>query len=152
MKTTKWLFFAVILCSVTACQNTVNSLENKDKHANPNAISDQRFVTDGFLRDRLRLENVDVNNSAMGIMQVQVKAINVRVGVWDQMWSSMTGDNPYTVSYRFTWLNSAGMAVNSLSSSNWQNKIIYPGETVYFQATAPSNDCKDFLLNIREAQ
>lgn len=44
-----------LLLAGTGCQNTVNRVENADKTMTPNVVSDKRFVTDGFLADRLQL-------------------------------------------------------------------------------------------------
>ncbi len=135
---------------LAGCQNTVNSVENADKNMTPTTISDHRFSTDGFLRDRLKLVQVDVTESAAGLMQVQVTAMNARVGFFSELWSSMTNETTYEIEYKFTWLNLAGMAMPT-ATAGWKRKSIQPGETVYFQAVAPSPDCKDFMLNLREA-
>lgn len=133
----------------SACQNTVNTVENADKNATPNIVRDNRFVTDGWLRDRLALRSVKTAVSASGHLMVEVAATNVRTGALAQTWSSITGDVPYTVDYKFDWQDANGMTVSS-SLSIWQSRQIKPGETVYFKSVAPTPECKDFILNLKE--
>ena len=134
---------------LSACQNTVNTVENADKSATPNVIRDNRFVTDGWLRDRLVLRSVKTATADSGLLMVEVTATNVRTGALAQMWSSMTGDVPYTVDYKFVWQDANGMAVDT-QLSIWQSRQIKPGETVYFKSIAPTPQCKDFILNLKE--
>ena len=132
------------------CQNTVNTVENSDKTMQPNVIRDSRFVTDGFLKDRLALRNVVVDRTQDGYLRAQLTATNVRVGVLSQMWSGMTGENPYKIRYKFTWFNKGGMAVETVLS-DWQTAVITPGESVHFQSIAPSKECNDFRIDLQEA-
>ena len=134
---------------LSACQNTVNTVENADKSATPNVIRDNRFVTDGWLRDRLALRSVKTATAESGLLVVEVTATNVRTGALAQTWSSLTGDVPYTVDYKFVWQDANGMAVDT-PLSIWQSKQIKPGETVFFKSTAPTPQCKDFILNLKE--
>ena len=141
---------AVAVClAFTACQNTVNTVENADKSATPNVIRDARFVTDGWLRDRLQLRSVKTATADSGHLVVEVAATNVRTGALAQTWSIMTGDVPYVVDYKFDWQDQNGMTV-STTLSIWQSKRIKPGETVYFKSVAPTIQCKDFILNLKE--
>ncbi|MBE6369339.1 MAG: DUF1425 domain-containing protein [Lentisphaerae bacterium] len=144
-------FCAAAIMAAIGCQNTVNTVENADKHMTPNVIRDARFVTDGFLRDRLALTRIVTSQTADGLMQAQVEAINVRTGVWDQFWSSATNENPYKIRYKFTWFSGDGMAVETILS-DWQDITVIPGETVYLRSVAPNKDCKDFKVSLREAQ
>ena len=134
---------------LSACQNTVNTVENADKSATPNVIRDNRFVTDGWLRDRLVLRSVKTATADSGLLRVEVTATNVRTGALAQTWSSLTGDVPYTVDYKFVWQDANGMAVET-SLSIWQSRQIKPGETVFFKSIAPTPQCKDFILNLKE--
>ena len=135
----------------TGCQNTVNTVENQEKEAAPNVVKDARFITDGFLRDRLQLRSVKMSPAASGNMVVEVAATNVRTGVLDQAWSSMTGENPYSVDYKFTWQDENGMTVETPLSA-WRTIKIYPGETVFFKSVAPNSRCRDFILNVKESK
>ncbi len=135
--------------AISACQNTVNTVENADKNATPNVIRDNRFVTDGWLRDRLALRSVRTATTDGGLLVVEVTATNVRTGALAQTWSGLTGDNPYTIDYKFVWQDANGITVDT-PLSIWQSRQIKPGETVYFKSVAPTPQCKDFILNLKE--
>lgn len=145
------LLGGLLLGLAAGCQNTVNRVENEEKTMTPNTITDKRFVTDGFLRDRLQLTRIDTAESADGFMRVQITAVNVRTGAFAQMWSSMTGENPYKIQYKFSWFTKDGMAVDTIVST-WKEMTIIPGEMVHIQSVAPTRDCKDFLINLKEAE
>jgi uncharacterized protein YcfL len=140
----------ILLLAGTGCQNTVNTVETEDKNMTVNTVKDNRYVTDSFLRDRLRLVGVNTSETPEGLMRAQLTAVNVRTGVFAQAWSSMTNDNPYRVLYKFTWFDGNGMEVESILSS-WHERRIIPGETVQFQSVAPRKDCKDFRIELKEA-
>ncbi len=146
-----WSIAAGLLAFGGGCQNSVNTVENADKSATPNTIVDKRYVTDGFLKDRLLLRSVNMSPAASGNMMVQVSATNVRTGVLSQAWSGLTGDNPYSIDYKFTWQDENGMAVET-PLAGWRTITVHPGETVHFKAIAPDKRCKDFLLNIKESK
>ncbi|MBP5638350.1 MAG: YcfL family protein [Victivallales bacterium] len=138
------LFFAA------GCQNTVNTVENDAKSAQPNYIQDRRFVTDGFLYRRLRLLSVNVGQAPEGNTTVEVSAVNMRVTGAAQIWSWWTREDPYPVDYKFSWVDEQGMTVET-PLSIWKRVLVYPGETVHFKAVAPDLRCKDFVLNLKEA-
>lgn len=148
MKTTICSLFGVLL--IVGCQNTVNTVENADKEMTSNTIKDTRFITDGFLRDRLALKGVNVSKTPDGFMRVQLEVVNVRTGFFSQMWSGLTGENPYKISYKFFWFDQAGMAVDGIIYG-WQSATVIPGETIYLQSVAPTKDCCDFKVNLKEA-
>ena len=112
MKKTCLLGWFAAALMLAACQDTVNTVENADKTMTPNTIADARFVTDGFLKDRLGLQSVTMGRTADGFKRVQLEVINLRTGVLSQAWSGITGENPYKIRYRFTWFDEDGMAVN----------------------------------------
>ncbi len=137
--------------AITGCQDTVNSVENADKVMTPDTVRDARFVTDGFLRDRLLLKNITTSFTQDGFMRVQLEAVNVRTGFFAQLWSGMTGENPYKIRYKFFWFTRDGMAVDGIAS-DWQSATVIPGETVYLQSVAPSKDCYDFKISLKEEE
>jgi len=142
----------VAVMGFAGCQNTINTLENAEKNARQNIIADKRFVTDGALNRRLVLHSVNMYpGGEAGNFAVEVTATNVRTGFWAQLWSGMTGDNPYNVDYKFIWKDDHGMTVET-PLSVWRTQVIIPGETVYFKAVAPNDRCKDFVLNVKETK
>ena len=134
----------LLVAALTGCQTSVNTIENQEKYATPNHIVDKRYVTDGFLKDRLALRGVITDETSDGLLRVQVTATNVRVGAW-------SSSKPYNVDYKFVWLDAAGMQVET-NLSIWQTMRIQPGETVYFKSVAPRKNAKDFVLNLRESK
>ncbi|MCP3967077.1 MAG: YcfL family protein [Lentisphaerae bacterium] len=136
----------IALCG---CQNTVNTVENKNKEMQPQEVISKKVSTDSFLRDRLKIVRIDKKVNEAGLMKVQVTAVNVRTGFFHELWSSLSGGKPYKLLYKFTWLDKDGMAVPT-PSANWLPMSVIPGDDVYFQAVAPNANCKDFKLSLRE--
>ena len=151
MKKTCLLGWFAAALMLAACQNTVNTVENADKTMTPNTIADARFVTDGFLKDRLGLQSVTMGKTADGFKRVQLEVINLRTGVLSQAWSGITGENPYKIRYRFTWFDEDGMAVNNTVLADWRDATIIPGETLFLQSVAPTKQCSDFKISLKEA-
>ncbi len=147
-----FLFTAPLLLAAllpAGCQNTVNTVENTEKSAAVNNINDTRVITDRFLRDRLALRSVHTGRTAAGLLRVEVTAVNARTRAASQLWSWMTDENPYPVDYRFTWQDAQGMTVET-PLSIWRTVTLYPGEIVNFQSVAPTPECQDFVLEIKE--
>ena len=151
MKKTCLLGWFAAALMLAACQNTVNTVENADKTMTPNTVADARFVTDGFLKDRLGLQSVTMGKTADGFKRVQLEVINLRTGVLSQAWSGITGENPYKIRYRFTWFDEDGMAVNNTVLADWRDATIIPGETLFLQSVAPTKNCSDFKISLKEA-
>ena len=142
---------AAAIVMLAACQNSVNTVENADKTMTPNTINDARFVTDGFLKNRLALQSLTLGKTADGFKRAQLEVVNMRTGVVAQAWSGITGENPYKIRYRFTWFTEDGMAVNNTVLADWQDATIIPGETLFLQSVAPYKNCNDFKISLREA-
>ena len=152
LKTWKLMCVCTVLGLFTAgCQNTVNTVENTDKQMAVETIRDTRFVTDDYLKDRLALKKIDVATTPDGFMQVQLEAMNLRTGGLDQIWSSLTGENPYKIRYKFIWFNKDGMTMDTILS-DWREVTVIPGETIYLRSVAPSRDCKDFQISLQETE
>ena len=151
MKKISMLVWIAAALALTACQNSVNTVENADKTMTPNTISDSRFITDSFLKRRLALQSLTTGRTADGFMRAQLEVVNVRTGALAQAWSGMTGENPYKIRYRFTWFTEDGMAVNNTVLADWQDATIIPGETLFLQSVAPYKNCSDFKVSLREA-
>jgi len=132
-----------------ACQATVNTLDNKDKVMQQNPVDVSRISTDDFLQNRLEIVRVDKKEQHDGLLKIQVTLKNVRTGFWAQLGSWFMGDNPYHIAYRFTWLDSDGMEIET-ATSTWIPKTIIPGDIVRISAISPNNRSKDFTLSLRE--
>ena len=136
----------LMLC---ACQSTVNTVENKNKKMQPSSVDTSKVSTDSFLRRRLKIDRVDKSERPDGLLKVQVSARNIRTGFWDQIGTWFMGDNPYQITYRFTWLDKDGMEVKT-ATNTWIPMSVIPGDTVRITGISPNPRCKDFLLSIRE--
>ena len=141
---------AGLLLCCTGCQDTFNTVGNESENAAVNDVRDVRVITDKFLRDRLIIRSVKMAPAASGNMSAEVAATNTRTGVGSQVWSGITGENPYTVAYKFIWKDRSGMTVET-NLSVWRTVRIHPGETVFFKSVAPNANCCDFLLELKEA-
>ena len=84
-----------------------------------------------------------------GVRQLQVTLRSERYGFFSEIWSWMTGENPYYINYRVDWLDGNGMQVPS-PSSNWMTEIFYPGETKYIRSVAPTSQCADYMVSLKE--
>lgn len=131
---------------ISSCQNSVNSVENSEKQAQPNFVKNKRVVTDGVLDDRISILRVDSKEMDSGLLAVQVKLRSQRVGFWSWL---IKGDAPYKIAYRFHWQDESGMDITT-AASTWIEKDILPGDTVTLTTIAPNVRCKDFLLKLRQ--
>ena len=137
----------VIVCS--GCQNTVNTFENEQREARIDYIRSKNVSTDGYLRDRLVIDSMNKAVLDSGFMQAQVTIRSNRVGFFTELWSDITDENPYKISYRFNWLDHNGMEVQT-ANSVWTELDLIPGETKRLQSLAPNPRCHDFVLSIKE--
>ena len=136
---------------LAGCLSTTNTVGNADSNMNPTPIRQERFTTDRALARRLEIISLNGTVNANGLMEVQLEAVNTRTGFWSGLWSSMTGDTPYEVDYKVTWLNSDGMVVDSLMST-WRRVTVIPGETLFIHSVAPNQDCQDFRISMKAAK
>ena len=149
MKKTTCLIFAAAAALLAGCQNTVNTVENQEKVMRRNLIVSKNISTDSFLRDRLAVDSINKATLPSGLMQVQVTLRSKRTGFWSEMWSGITGENPYKIAYRFNWLDQNGMEVKT-ATSVWKEMDMIPGETIRVQSIAPNPQCNDFMLSLKE--
>jgi len=140
----------LLALGAVGCQDTVNTVENRDPAMTPDSVDTRAFSTDSFCRDRLALISMRRSTTPGGVMMVQAQIRSERYGFWSELWSGMTGTNPYHVLYRFDWLDGSGMAVSTAANA-WQPLIFAPGEVKFIQGVAPNARCRDFVLSVREA-
>ena len=140
------LAVSAIFILLTGCQNTINSIE----YGKMTYVPGKQHITDGFLRDRLPIVSINApERTPLGHMKVQITAKNARVGVFSQMWSGMTDENPYPLVYRFTWLDENEMAMPT-NNSAWIDTTVRPGGMVYFTSVAPHARCTGFIFEVKE--
>ena len=139
----------LLVLGVAGCQDSVNTVENRDLAMTPDSVDTRAFSTDSFCRDRLALISMRRSTTPGGVMMVQAQIRSERYGFWSELWSGFRGDNPYYVQYRFDWLDQNGMAVPTAANA-WQPLIFAPGEVKFVQGVAPNSRCRDFVLSVRE--
>lgn len=137
------------LSGLFGCQDTINTVENRDLAMTPDNIDTKNFITDSFCRDRLSLVSCRKAMTAGDVMMAQAAIRSERYGFWSEMWTSVSNDNPYHILYRFEWFDDNGMKVSTTGDA-WHEEIFMPGETKYLQGVAPNSRCKDFVLSVRE--
>lgn len=137
---------AAVLLALTGCQNTVNTLSGGP---GVTAADLKRFTSDSFCRDRLEVMAVNMAQTDGGMRQLQVTLRSERYGFFPEIWSWITGENPYYINYRVDWFDGNGMQVPS-PSSNWMTEIFYPGETKYIRSVAPTSQCADYMVSLKE--
>ena len=138
---------SAMLWLAPGCMSDVNTVENAEMQAKPLQIDSKRIVTDRVLDRNLRVQRVDTSVNESGLLTVQVTAMNVRTGFWNWLYH---GDSPYEVAYKFSWLNSKGIELKTPATGIWFERDVLPGETTRFSDVAPSADCRDFRLEIKE--
>tara|TARA_B100000609_G_C17153279_1_gene402085 strand:+ start:89 stop:547 length:459 start_codon:yes stop_codon:yes gene_type:complete len=136
------------LLIIAGCQDTTNTI-NSQEPMNVQGVKTDQVITDSFLKGRLKVMRVNKGYTPAGLLKVQVALRNDRTGVFSEWWSSYTKENPYTIAYKFTWLDENGMMVNN-NTGNWLFANIIPGDTLYLQAVAPNERCKNFSLSLKE--
>ena len=139
------------MLTLAGCQDTVNTATNTEQSMQPENVLYKYVTTDSFCRDRLKVVRIDRAETPSGLLQVQVTVRSERYGFWSELWSWITDENPYHISYKFNWLDHQGMAVKTVSGV-WLPEIFIPGETKYLQAVAPTPQCKDFVVSFKESE
>ena len=135
------------LAGLSACNNNVNSVENAEKVGTPVAIDAKRVITDPMLEHRLALQPPVTSINESGLLQVQVSGRNTRTGFWAWL---IHGDMPYRLAYKFVWLDAKGMEVQNAGTSTYIERQVLPGDTIRFSGIAPTPNCRDFQLSIKE--
>jgi uncharacterized protein YcfL len=143
----KFLPFAMVLLAV-GCQDTTNTI-NSMEPMNVKGIKTDQVITDSFLKGRLKVIRINQAKTNTGLMHVQVGLRNNRTGVFSEWWSSYNKENPYSIAYKFTWFDVNGMMVNN-NTGNWLFANVIPGDTLWLQAIAPNERCKNFSLSLKE--
>lgn len=149
MKKSIYTMFAAVVIVCAGCQNTVSTIENEQREMKVNYIRSKNISTDAYLRDRLIIDSMNKSTLPSGLMQAQVTIRSNRVGFFTELWSDITDEDPYKISYRFNWLDLDGMEVKT-ASSVWTELDLIPGETKRIQSVGPNPRCKDFMLSIKE--
>lgn len=132
------LSISVVLCSaflLSACSNSVNTVERADALASPDMIADKRVVTDPSLGRKVSI--VGVNQGATGnLLRIQVEVENKTY-------------SPQSFNYQFSWIDQDGFEVTS-PAPIWKSAQVNGRERTFLSAIAPNPRVVDFRLNLLE--
>lgn len=121
----------------TGCKTTVNTVETAQPAGTRHMVSDKRIITDGSLRDKVRIIGVnDAPPPPGGLWKVQVELLN-------------TTRRVQTFSYRWEWFDENGMQVSSPASTDVTRQI-EGRESIFISAVAPKPGVRDFRLKLIE--
>lgn len=132
------LTISAALCAaflLSACSNSVNTVERADPLSTPDMIADKRVVTDPSLGRKVSI--VSVNQGATGnLLRIQVEVENKTY-------------SPQTFNYQFSWIDENGFAVTS-PAPIWKSAQVNGRERTFLSAIAPNPRVTDFRLNLLE--
>lgn len=121
---------------ITGCQ-TVNTYEPADSQAVKHIVIDKRVETDPDLADKARMQQLITAHTPEGFLKVQAQLYN-------------SHNDRARINYRFEWIDSSGMLIDTPMSS-WKQISIMGRESVMIQAIAPTKTTADFRLKLVES-
>lgn len=145
-KTFKVIFGLATCAFVSGCSipsDSVNTYENKEKSGRVDIVQDKRVITDSFLKRRLLFKQICQSRTNDGLKRIQVFMKSGLDGFFDP-------DKPYKVVYRFNWYDNDGVQIEETDSEGWKTRLILPGDDVVFTTVAPSQECNDFKIRLKE--
>ncbi len=140
MKTRKLFSFSgfsltVGLVCLTGC-STVNTVERAQPTAQKQMVADKRIITDASLNRRVRVLGVNESTGVGGLLRIQVEVLN-------------TTRSLQRFNYKFEWFDENGNLVSTPTSVSLPRHI-EGKESLFLNATAPTETAKDFRLKLIE--
>lgn len=129
------LCFTAGLVCLTGC-TTVNTVERAQPAAQKQMVADKRIITDASLNRRVRVLGVNESTGIGGLLRIQVEVLN-------------TTRSLQRFSYKFEWFDENGNLV-STPTSVFLSRHIEGKESMFLNATAPTETVKDFRLKLIE--
>ena len=136
MKTTRFLVFASFAGAVLAACGTVNTTSTRTGPAD-SAVPAHTQVNDLLQQIFLTAKEVRMNRTKGGPMEVQVDVEN-------------NGFQYRSFAYRFDWVDASGNVIAS-QQSQWKSTNVPSGGSTVIRSVAPTDDAKDFRLQVRRA-
>ncbi len=136
--------FAIGILMTGCINDSVNTYENATKAGTPDIVMDKRVITDGFLKRRLVIKEIRQSQTNDNFKRIQVFMKSGRTGL-------TSSDSAHKVIYRFDWFDRDGAQVKPMDDPGWQKKLILPGDDTTFTSVAPTENCVDFRIRIKEA-
>ncbi|HEX9046231.1 MAG TPA: YcfL family protein [Verrucomicrobiae bacterium] len=123
---------------LTGCYSTVNTVENADKAAQRDMVTDQRVITDAGLNRKVSIVGVNTAMTSGGLLKVQVEVENRTRSLQRFL-------------YKFEWFDANGMQVNNVLSANIPEQLEGKESKMIF-SIAPNPNCRDFRVKFIEAK
>lgn len=125
----------LLIMGMVGCQTT-NTYEPASPHAVVNTVLDKRVESDLSLKNKAQMQTLISARTPDGFLKIQARLYN--------------GTNKRAkINYRFQWVDSQGMQIDTLLST-WKQLSIAGRETTLIQAIAPTKDATDFTLKLLE--
>lgn len=96
------------------------------------------------LKKRLEIVSATKSNNKYNLITFNAELKNIYSGSWD--W--LSGTDPYYIAYKVYWFVSAD-SEQRIPKTKWKVMQLSPGETFSVSATAPYNDCVDFMVKFK---
>lgn len=128
---------SLLVCAIYlhGCR-TVNTVEPAQPVAQPQIVDDKRIDTDSSLRRKATVVQVREATVGNGLLKIQVEILNRR-------------NSRQQVDYRFEWVDSDGMVVDT-PMSRWTQISLAGKESVWITGVAPTPRTVDFRLKLIE--
>ena len=131
-----WLTAALACLMLTGCRTAVNTTENAEKYALPNAISDSRVIADRGLDSRVRVISLSTKPGPNDFLQLQVEFLNCKNSI-------------QSINCLVEWFDASGMLV-STAGGGWKQQEFMPRESLFVTFTAPTATAKDFRVKMMD--
>ena len=129
------LLGALAVTVVTGC-GTVNTTSTRTGPAD-SAVEATTKVNNLLQQIFLTAKEVRMNRTKGGPMEVQVDVEN-------------NGFQYRSFAYRFDWVDASGNVISSMQSQ-WKSTNVPSGGSTVIRSVAPTDDAKDFRLQVRRA-
>lgn len=131
------LTLVALMLALAGCRSSVNTVENLDKAALPEALRDARIVTDVGLADTVAVTRLSSAVAATGVLRMQAEIENL-------------SGSPQTVNMLVEWYDGDGMRVAS-PNEGWQQLRLMGRESRSIVMAGPNATAKDFRIKLLEA-
>jgi len=128
---------ALAATSILVACGTVNTVSTRTERAST-SVPYHTQVNDAFANIFLKATDVRLVRTQGGVLKAQIDVAN-------------DGFRTRHFSYQVEWLDANGTLVESVMN-NWRQAQVYSGGSVSLTALAPTPECTDFRLKVRENQ
>lgn len=123
-----------VVSMLVAC-GTVNTVSTRTEKAST-SVPFHTQVNDALANIFLKAKDVRLVRTPGGVMKAQIDVAN-------------DGFRTKAFGYQFEWMDETGTIVSS-QLNNWNQAQVYSGGNVMITGVAPTPECTDFRLKVRE--